>query len=149
MKDVLKNLLFFSHLSEQQMNKIMPYIESIDLEAGEILFEEGDAGDYVCFIVSGSLEVVKLTSWKNFTTVITSLYQGSCIGEMTLIDHAPRSASIRAKEKTQLAILTQRAFEVMLESEPQLGVNILKGVALTLSDNLRMTTDKLADEVAA
>lgn len=37
----------------------------------------------------------------------------------------------------------------MVGSEPELGVNILKGVTRILSDNLRSTTDKLADEVAA
>ncbi len=149
MKDSLKNYLFFSYLSDEQMDKIMVYIETLDLIAGETLFEEGDEGDYVCFIISGSLEVVKLTTWQNFTTVIATLDQGYCIGEMTLIDHAPRSATIRAHENTKLAILTQKAFDVMISTEPELGVNILKGVAQTLSDNLRSTTDKLADEVAA
>ncbi len=149
MKDSLKNLLFFSYLTQEQMDKIMTYIEPLDLNDGDILFEEGDIGDYVCFVISGSLEVVKMTTWQNFTTVITTLYEGSCIGEMALIDHAPRSATIRAKEATHLAILTQKAFDVMVESEPTLGVNILKGVAQILSDNLRTTTDKLADEVAA
>ena len=149
MKDSLKNLLFFSYLSREQMEKIMTYIETMELSAGEILFEEGEKGDYVCFIISGSLEVMKMTTWQNLTTVIATLYEGSCIGEMALIDHAPRSASIRAYEKTKLAILTQKAFDVMVESEPELGVNILKGVAQTISDNLRATTDKLADEVAA
>ncbi len=127
----------------------MTYIEILELKAGEILFEEGEQGDYVCFIISGSLEVLKMTTWQNFTTVIATLYEGSCIGEMALIDNAPRSATIRSNENTRLAILTQKAFDVMIESEPELGVNILKGVAQTLSDNLRATTDKLADEVAA
>ena len=149
MKETLKNHLFFSYLSKEQMDKIMVYIEKLELQAGETLFAEGDEGDYVCFIISGSLEVVKLTTWKNFTTVITTLHEGYCIGEMTLIDHAPRSATIRANKNTQLAILTQKAFDVMITTEPELGVNILKGVAQTLSDNLRTTTDKLADEVAA
>ncbi len=149
MKDALKNLLFFSYLSPEQMDKIITYIEPLDLNDADILFEEGDVGDYVCFVISGSLEVVKMTTWQNFTTVITTLYEGSCIGEMALIDRAPRSATIRAKEATHLAILTQKAFDVMVESEPTLGVNILKGVAQILSDNLRTTTDKLADEVAA
>ena len=149
MKESLKNLLFFSYLSPEQMDKVMTYIETLELSSGEVLFEEGDKSDYVCFIISGSLEVVKMTTWQNFTTVIATLYEGSCIGEMSLIDHSPRSATIRADENTRLAILTQRAFDVMVESEPELGVNILKGVAQTLSDNLRSTTDKLADEVAA
>jgi CRP/FNR family cyclic AMP-dependent transcriptional regulator len=149
MKDKLKNLLFFSYLSQEQMDKIMPYFETLDLSAGAILFNEEDNGDYVCFIISGSLEVIKMTSWNDFTTVIATLYEGSCIGEMALIDHFPRSATIRAHEDSNLAVLTQRAFDVMVGSEPELGVNILKGLAKTLSDNLRSTTDKLADEVAA
>jgi len=149
MKDKLKILLFFSYLSQEQMDKIMPYFETLDLSAGEILFNEEDNGDYVCFIISGSLEVIKMTSWKDFTTVIATLYEGSCIGEMAFIDHFPRSATIRAHEDSNLAVLTQRAFDVMVGSEPELGVNILKGLAKTLSDNLRSTTDKLADEVAA
>ena len=149
MKDSLKNLVFFSYLSPEQMDKIIMYIEPLELKANEMLFEEGDVGDYVCFIVSGSLEVVKMTTWQNFTTVIATLYEGSCIGEMALIDHSPRSATIRAHEDTKLAILTQKAFDVLLESEPGLGVNILKGVAQVLSDHLRSTTNKLADEVAA
>lgn len=95
MKESLKNLLFFSYLSAEQMDKIMAYFETLELNTGDVLFQEGDESDYVCFIITGSLEVVKMTSWQNFTTVITTLYEGSCIGEMSLIDHAPRSATIR------------------------------------------------------
>lgn len=149
MIDALKNLLFFSYLSTEQMEKIMTYIEPLELKAGTTLFEEGDLGDYVCFIVSGSLEVVKMTTWQNFTTVIATLYEGSCIGEISLVDHSPRSASVRTHEATKLAILTQKAFDTMVKSEPELGVNIMKGVVLTLSDRVRSTTEKLADEVAA
>ncbi|NOG61178.1 MAG: cyclic nucleotide-binding domain-containing protein [Proteobacteria bacterium] len=149
MKELLKNHLFFSYLSAEQMDKIMAYIEKLELKTGETLFKEGDDGDYVCFIISGSLEVIKLTTWQNFTTVIATLNEGYCIGEMAIIDNEPRSATIRAVEDTQLAVLTQKAFDLMIQSEPELGVNILKGVAQSLSDNLRITTDKLADEVAA
>lgn len=149
MKDTLENLLFFSYLSAEQMDKIMTYIEPLELDAGATLFEEGDVGDYVCFIVSGSLEVVKMTTWQNFTTVIATLHQGSCIGEISLVDHSPRSASVRTQEPTKLAVLTQKAFDTMVISEPELGVNILKGVVQTLSDRVRSTTEKLADEIAA
>jgi len=149
MQDTLKNLLFFSYLSPEQMEKIMTYIEPLELDAEEVLFKEGDNGDYVCFIIRGSLEVMKMITWQESSTVITTLCEGSCIGEMALIDHEPRSATIKAHEKTTLAILTQKAFDVMVASEPELGVNILKGVAQTISDNLRTTTDKLANELAA
>ena len=147
MKDKLENLLFFSYLTHGQIDKLMPYLETLELNAGEILFNEKEAGDCVDFIISGSLEVIKMTSWRSFTTVATTLREGSCIGEMTLIDHSPRPATLRAHEETKLTVLTRRAFDVMVGSEPELAINILKGLAQNL--NLRSTTDKSGNEIAA
>lgn len=146
MKDVLKDLLFFSCLSNEQMGKAMSYIESLELNSGDILFKEGDSSDFVCFITSGSLEVAKMTTWQNLTTVIAELEEGSCIGGLSLVDHQPRSATVRANKKTSLAVLTQEAFDTMVKTEPELAINVLKGVVQTLSENLH---PKMIDKVAA
>ncbi|GJM04609.1 MAG: hypothetical protein DHS20C09_06000 [marine bacterium B5-7] len=149
MKDKLNNILFFSYLHHGQMDKLIPYLETLELSAGETLFNEKDTGDCVYFIISGSLEVIKKTNWRNISTIVTALREGSCIGEMALINRYPRTTTLRAYEVTKLTVLTQRAFDVMIGSEPELAVNILKGLAQTLSDNLHPTKDKLVDEVAA
>lgn len=149
MKAVLKELLFFSCLSSDQIDKVLPYIESLELNSGDILFKEGDSSDYACFIISGSLEVIKTTTWQNFTKVIAELDEGSCIAGASLVDHAPRSATIRVGENTTLAILTQDAFDSLVKTEPELGVNILRGAILTLSENLQPRVNKIIDKVAA
>jgi len=149
MKDALKDILFFSCLSPVQMDNIMSHIEPLELNSGEILFEEGDISHYVCFVISGSLEVVKTNRWQNHTSVISTLEEGACIGAISLVDPTPRSATVRASTRTKLAILTQSAFDTIVKTESELGVNVLKGVIQTLKENLQPNVSKLIDQVAA
>lgn len=127
----------------------MPYIKSLELETGEILFEEGEEGNYVSFVISGSLNVLKMTNWQNLTDVIATLNEGSCIGGISLVDHAPRSAKVIANKNTKLAILTQDAFDTMVKHEPKLAVNVLEGVVQTLSENLQPKTNNPVEKIAA
>ena len=149
MNNSLKELLFFSCLSPEQMDKIMSYIEPLELKTGEILFEEGEEGNYVSFVISGSLNVLKMTNWQNLTNVIATLNEGSCIGGISLIDQTPRSAKVIANENTTLAILTQKAFDTMVKHEPELAVNVLKGVVQTLSENLQPKINRAIEKEAA
>ncbi|NIQ88913.1 MAG: cyclic nucleotide-binding domain-containing protein, partial [Deltaproteobacteria bacterium] len=85
----------------------------IELTPGEMVFEEGDPGDYVCFVVEGSLEVLKGTE-KGEEIVISTLSKGSSIGEMSVIDDLPRSASVKARTKATLLTLSRENFDYIL-----------------------------------
>jgi CRP/FNR family cyclic AMP-dependent transcriptional regulator len=67
----------------------------IKWKLGEFVFKEGEKGDYVCFVMHGALDVIKLNQHAQ-PVVITTLAKGSSIGEMALIDKLTRSASVRA-----------------------------------------------------
>jgi len=62
---------------------------------------------------------------------------------MSLIDKAPRSATLKARTKTTLAILAQNAFKLILEKHPAMGIKILIGFARFQTDNLRKTSNRL------
>ena len=116
----------------------------IDAEPREIVFKEGDRGDYVCFVVDGSLEVIKESeSGKN--VVISTLSKGRSIGEMAVIDECARSATVRARTKTTLVTLTKDNFDLILEENCTAGAKILKGISRLLSLNMRKTSSRLAD----
>lgn len=149
MKSILKNFLFFSFLEPEQFEYISQYLDTFELNAGDILFEEGEDGDFVCFVLAGGLEVLKFDSWHYEANVIATAGQGNSIGEMALMDRAPRSATVRAVSDTHLAVLTQRAFDSLYDDEPKIAVNVLRGLILVMSENLRDTSIKLADELAA
>lgn len=142
--DLLINIPIFDTLKSDELKIVSKYMNFMDFEARETVFKEGERGDYVCFITKGALDVLKEND-KGKQVMITSLGRGRSIGEMSVIDDFPRSATVKAKTKTTLVILTRKGFEKILSDYPGIGVKILKGIARLLSMNLRKTSSRLAD----
>ena len=138
----LEKIQMFNELKEEELNIIMHYMSLYELDQGETLFEEGDDGQYVCFVVDGLIDVMK-TSITGSKIVITTLAQGYSIGEMSMIDRTPRSATVVARSKVTLAILAQSGFKLILTKHPSIGIKILVGFARFLSKNMRETSSRL------
>jgi diguanylate cyclase len=89
------------------------------LQEGEWLFKEGDPGDTAFVIENGLLEICREENGK--TEHIAQLGPGELIGEMTLIDKLPRSASAFARQPTRLRILTgEHLSEKLSDADPLL-----------------------------
>ncbi len=142
--DSLCNIPLFDRLNGQELSVLGKYINIIEVNPGEYVFREGDRGDYICFVEEGSLDVMKRSS-AGGSAIIATLTKGRSVGEMSVIDNFPRSATIRARTKATLLTLTRSRFDLILEQEPTIGVKILKGIARLLSQNLRRTSSQLAD----
>jgi len=73
------------------------------LEPGDVLFKEGDIGDFAVVIESGALEISRNS--RGNVVVLGICGRGDLIGEMALIDDSPRSATVTAKERTTVAMI--------------------------------------------
>jgi len=138
----LGKIEMFSELSDDEIAVIINYMSLYELKAGETLFEEGDIGQYVCFVVDGKVDILK-KSVSGAPIVITTLGQGYSIGEMSMIDRTPRSATVRARTDVTLAVLAQSGFKLILEKHPYIGIKILIGFSRFLSENMRKTSARL------
>lgn len=138
----LEKIPFFDGLTGEEQEVLMNYMSLYELGEGDTLFKEGQVGQYVAFVVDGTMEVMK-KSITGVDIVITTVGQGYSIGEMSLVDKAPRSATLRARTKTTLAILAQNAFKLILEKHPTMGIKILIGFARFQTENLRTTSNRL------
>jgi CRP-like cAMP-binding protein len=96
------------------------------LEAGQIVFRQGDAGDCAYFIQSGAVDVVRGDGEKE--TVVARLSAGQYFGEMALLSNDPRNATIRAAARTKLAVLGKQNFLTLLNVLPSTREQILKTV---------------------
>ncbi len=141
---LILNIPILGTLKDKELMVIESYLNFIELTPGEIVFQEGDPGDYVCFVVEGSLDVLK-KSESGEDIVISTLSKGRSIGEMSVIDDLPRSASVKARTKATLLTLSRENFDYILAEHSQIGVKILKGIARLLCLNLRKTSSRLAD----
>ncbi|MBN1671480.1 MAG: cyclic nucleotide-binding domain-containing protein [Kiritimatiellae bacterium] len=142
----LINIPLFDKLEPGDLKVVAKQMNYARVATGQIVFREGDRGDSVCFVVDGSLDVVK-ESGTGDPVVIATLPSGRCIGEMALVDDFPRSATIRAKTDATLVSLSRETFENILQEHPQIGIKILKAVARLLSLHLRRTSGQLADHI--
>jgi CRP-like cAMP-binding protein len=138
----LERIPFFDGLTGEEQEVLMNYMSLYELSEGDVLFREGQVGQYVAFVVEGTMEVLK-KSITGVDIIITTVGQGYSIGEMSLVDKAPRSATLKARTKTTLAILAQNAFKLILEKHPSMGIKILIGFARFQTENLRKTSNRL------
>jgi len=142
--DFLINIPLFDEFKGNELDIIAQHMNYFEIKKGKILFKEGDRGDYVCFVVNGKLDVYKQTATED-NVVIATLSKGRSIGEMSIIDKTPRSATVKAKTNSSLISLTQESFDSILKEHPFLGIKILKSILRILSMNMRKTSSRLAD----
>lgn len=134
----------FDKLNDEEINNVIRHMGYLTVEEGDTLFVEGEEGDYVCFIVSGALDVIKKVDDEG-QVALTCLRKGRSVGEMAIIDNLKRSATIKARETTNLLVMSQSQFEHLLNTSPSTGIKVLKGLAIMLSQNLRKAASRLAD----
>lgn len=134
----------FAKLKDDELRIVEKQMNLIEVVPGETVFEEGDRGYYVCFVVDGALDVLK-KSENSEDIVITTLSKGRSIGEMAVIDELPRSATVRARTKATLLTLSREKFNDILEEHTAIGIKILKGITRLLSLSLRKTSTRLVD----
>ncbi|MDR3492931.1 MAG: cyclic nucleotide-binding domain-containing protein [Gammaproteobacteria bacterium] len=91
----IKNSQLFVGLSDKQLLKIMPLVSIKNFSAYDIIIKENDINDNIYLLKNGCVEVIKQESSSQSHRIAT-LYEGAVIGEVSALDHAPRSASIVA-----------------------------------------------------
>ena len=152
MGENLKNLIYeikdelkiFHLLNNEDLDQIIPFFEIVDCLKGSTLFIEGDPGNFVGFITSGKLEVKKQTEFKGRQIILALLSKGSLVGELSMVDQQPRSATVSAVEDSKLVVLKREALDSLMQAYPYIGVKILKGLNEILSTRLRKAVDRLA-----
>src|SRR5690606_1792454 len=103
--------------------------ESVLVEAGEYVFEEGERGDHFYIIVRGAVELRKAAGKRRKKLAV--LRAGQAFGEMALLNQTPRSASAYALEDTYMLTVSREAFSQILGGET-LAVRLLRNLSKAL-----------------
>ena len=143
--ELLGEIPMFRELEEAERAEIAVRLELRTYDSGRELFREGDPGGQLIIIFRGSVEVQKSRSHGAGRIVIARFDRGGVLGEMSLIDGMPRSATVVATKSTKVYVLTQEGLDELTQNNPHLAVKFLKGVAMLLSLRLRNTSGWFAD----
>ena len=94
---------------------------------GQVVFKEGDPGEHLCIVKSGSIELI--INGKHFYTFA----EGEMFGEMALINHEPRIATTIAATDSVVIMIDQRRFQFLVQQTPYFAIQVMK----VMADRLR------------
>ena len=97
--------------------------ELASFRAGQDVFREGEPGDVMYVVRQGQVEL------RVKGVLMETLGPGGVLGEMALIDHAPRSATATAKTDCELVPIPEKRFMFMVQQTPHFALQIMKVVA--------------------
>lgn len=121
--DRLALVPLFSGCTRKDLQKIARATNEIEVEAGRVLTDQGDAGREAFVIVEGEATV------KRNQRKIATLGPGDAVGELSLLDHGPRTATVVAATPMTLLVLSTREFSGVVDEVPGLAHKLMSALA--------------------
>src|ERR671916_2103875 len=142
--DELRRVALFADLATEDLEQLCQMARTDSVDSGELVFEEGSPGDALYVILDGELEVTKRQDGQ--AVVLAVRRAGELVGEMSLLEQAPRSASVRALRESRLLVISQAAFQTLLSCSASAHLTILRTVTSRLRNNesVLMQNEKMA-----
>jgi PPM family protein phosphatase len=137
--EVLKSIPIFRHLTYKEQTAILSIASTKAFPAESEILTEGQSGDELYIVVKGRVRV------ETGGVGVAELRTGGHFGEMGLVDHAPRSATVRALEPTRAMVIARSELMQLMKREPILAVKLLWSFVQVLSDRLRATNNELSE----
>lgn len=143
-RDVLKKSSFFSGLPDEQLDWLLEGGERLSLTTGEILIAEGSLPDAFYVVLEGEVDILKRSG--NQETVIAVHGVCAILGEMSLLENAPRTATVRAAKPCKVLKISQETFNQLIHSNPSAALALLQTVMRRLRNTEVMLSqqEKLA-----
>ncbi|MEY9214212.1 CRP/FNR family cyclic AMP-dependent transcriptional regulator [Thermobifida halotolerans] len=140
--EVLSKAPLFEALDEDGAAALRSSITEVRLGRGQTLFSEGDEGDRLYVMLSGKVKLTR-TSADGRENLLAVLGPSEMLGELSLFDPGPRTASAVAVTDAVLAGLGHDDLRPFIMRQPEVAVHLLKALAT----RLRRTNDVVADLV--
>jgi CRP-like cAMP-binding protein len=135
LETTLRQVSFLSHLTPDQIREVVQEGHTVSLPAGEIVFHEGDAGDSIFVILSGSVRIYRCDQ-DGHELNLASSGPGAFFGEVALLDGGPRSASVITTEPSEFFTLNRLAFTALLSRSPEMLANVITTLTAMIRQNL-------------
>lgn len=133
-----------AQLSREDRDTLSSYGEFHLAKPGGVLIRQGESHGKLFFVLSGLLHAVRRDEERE--VLLGPIHQGEWVGEVDLFDPDSAVCSVVVIEEAQYWVIARSDFEQFLGNYPEAGMQIVIGVASTLSKRLRGVTRKLMDE---
>jgi CRP-like cAMP-binding protein len=119
----LKRLTLLAELEESERQAVAEELEPLDLEAGTLLFEEGEQGEGLLFIVEGGVRVESFRTQRD-----VELGPGAALGAFSLVASGPREVRAETTSRTRILVLRRSSFRRFANAEPRAACRLLEAI---------------------
>ena len=132
-------------LSREEARRVVAYMRPHRISEGMTFIREGDTEHthFMLLVLDGQVTVESIVVSRTQPITVSVLGPGSLIGEMGLLDGAPRSASCTAMSNLRCAILTRRALRQLLADDPSTAAKFMMAIGQRIAERMRESQEKL------
>ncbi len=144
--DVLLRMPSWLRLNKTEARILAGYMDIQFVPAGIVFIRQDDPthADGMMLLLDGEVSVEKSANQQADSLVVSIAQPGALLGEMGILNDAPRSASCVAYTDVVLALLTREALERLVSEFPPVAAKLALGIASRLAERLRSTSSKLS-----
>lgn len=124
----LGSVSLFAACSKKELQAVARASDEVDLPAGRTLCEQGSIGREAFVIVEGTAEV------RRNKRKVATFGPGDCVGELALLDHGPRTATVTAATDLKVLVIGAREFAAIIDEVPPIAHKLLKSLAARIRD---------------
>ncbi len=144
-KEFLLGIPVFGGLPDETMDRLLEMIQMRGHRIDEMICQEGKPGSEMFVLRAGQVEVRKASRNGARETMLARLKPGDCFGEMSLIDIQPRSATVYAREPTELYVLDNRNLLALYQADLAGYTFLMQNMCRELSRRLRKADNMIGD----
>lgn len=135
--DVIRGVDLFEGLTNTEYDTIVSICKQREYCKGEVIAVEGEIGEELYIVMDGTIEILINRDNKS-PKIVVHLGVGQIIGEMSLVDRGPRSATVRAiQNPTIVQAIQHQDFHNICRNNHRIGYKVMQNLAADLSFKLR------------
>ncbi len=129
--ELIRRVPLFSTLTQHQAESVADAVVKRRFKRGEVIVEQGKKSDFLAIVLTGRARVVTTDS-RGREVILATMNPGDYVGEMSLIDNQPHSASVRAEIQTDVLILGRAEFARCLPENTSMAYAVMRGLVQRL-----------------
>jgi len=139
---VLETVPLFRQVEESALVDLARVATMSEMEDGDVLFGEGEPADEVAFVISGSIRLTCMAT-DGPEIVVGYAQAGDILGEMAILDPAPRSASARAAEGAVVLHVPRASFEDFIDEGHVVARVMIVAIRQMMTQRIRVLNERI------
>lgn len=128
--ELIKRVPLFAQCSKKELDAVAGVADELDIRQGKELTVQGRTGREFFVLVDGSADV------RKDGRKVRTLAAGDFFGEIALVSHRPRTATVVASTPARVLVITDRSFRQLLERSPSIQTKVLRAVAERVASDI-------------